>query len=72
MELNAEAREKGYFRLTPDKGTVAPGAAAVEISCAFEPPPAPPKIAGPAGSKEFAAEVRKNMPQRNCWGGRGG
>ncbi|CAN0490522.1 unnamed protein product, partial [Laminaria digitata] len=37
VELNAEAKEKGYFRLTPDKGTVAPGAT-VEVSCAFEPP----------------------------------
>lgn len=60
MELNAEAKEKGYFRLTPDKGTVTPGAAAVEISFAFEPPPPPPRMAGPAGSKEFAAEVRES------------
>lgn len=57
VELSAEAKEKGYFKLTPDKGNVAPGAT-VEISCAFEPPPPPPKVAGPAGSKGFASEVR--------------
>ncbi|CAM9752752.1 unnamed protein product [Sphacelaria rigidula] len=56
VELSAEAKEAGYFRITPDKGIVAPGAK-VEVTCAFEPPPLPPRTPGPAGGKRGAQEV---------------
>lgn len=56
VELSAEAKERGYFRITPDKGTVSPGATA-EVSCAFEPPPPPPRMPGPAGGKGGTLEV---------------
>eukprot|EP00903_Cladosiphon_okamuranus_P020361 g18681.t1 len=56
VELSAEAKEKGYFKITPEKGTVSPGATA-EVLCAFEPPPPPPRMPGPAGSKGRYLEV---------------
>lgn len=57
VELSADARDKGYFKLTPDKGNVAPGAT-VAVTCTFERPPPPPRLPGPAGSKGGALEVK--------------
>lgn len=54
--MSAEAKEKGYFKISPDKGTVSPGGTA-EVSCAFEPPPPPPRMPGPAGGKGGTMEV---------------
>lgn len=60
VELSADAKENGYFKLTPDKGSVAPGATA-GVSCSFEPPPPPPRMPGPAGGKGGALQVSQ-MP----------
>ncbi|CAM9138650.1 unnamed protein product, partial [Pylaiella littoralis] len=56
VELSAQANERGHFKVTPDKGTVSPGATA-ELSCVFEPPPPPPRLPGPAGGKGGTLEV---------------
>ena len=46
VELSEEAKNRGYFSLNPERGSVNPGAT-VQVSIAFEPPsPPPPRCLG--------------------------